>query len=164
MLLSITLNINIISNIKLVFPGPSQVCRHVSAHEAPCAAFSPALLILSVPLGMQAEDALTKGGQSPQRELWQRFPGGMPGSEPGAQPGSPADVLQEQCVPCSCSSAFPGHKSLCRAQPCCECGDSLPGDTTGAVPSQRQERDLPLSATSPAPLFGVLLLTYEMGD
>lgn len=131
MLLSITFNINIISNIKLVFPGPSQVCRHVSAHEAPCAAFSPALLILSVPLGMQAEDALTKGGQSPQRELWQRFPGGMPGSEPGAQPGSPADVLQ---------------------------------DTTGAVPSQRQERDLPLSATSPAPLFGVLLLTYEMGD
>lgn len=69
-------------------------------------------------------------------------------STPSPPAGVPAEALPSQ-----------GSKSLCRAQPwccCCECGDNLPGEATGTVPSQRQEQDFPLSATSSALLFGAL--------
>lgn len=77
------------------------------------------------------------------------------------EPGAPQVLLllslQELCVSCTYSSAFPGQQSLCRARPwccCCECGDNLPGEATGTVPPQRQEEDLPWSASSSAGLFG----------
>lgn len=103
------------------FPrAPHGVCRHVCAYEPSQPAFSPALLSLSVSghAGWEGRMLLAMGGQGPQRELWQRFPqrdARLP--EPGAPQVLLLMSLQELCVSCTCSSAFPGQQSLCRAQP-----------------------------------------------
>lgn len=89
---------------------------------------------------------LTMEGRARRGSCGNAFPEGCPAlSQEHTQV-----LLQEPCVSAPAALPSQGSKSLCRAQPCCccECGDSLPGETTGTVPSPRQEQDLPLSATS----------------
>lgn len=90
-------------------------------------------------------------------------------SEPGAHPAPPSDVPAEPtCVLhlqlCPPRAANPPAEPSLGAAAVSVGSDSLPGGTTGTVPSQRQEQELPLAATRAARLFGGLLLTYEMGD
>lgn len=153
------------------FPGDiTGVSMHVSADEPPhqhsphpCSA-----CLCSWARRLRGEDAFNHRRAGPAEgavaTLSQRMPGSL--SQEYTQVLPPMS-LQKQWVSCTCSFAFPGQQIPLQS-PALMLQLWVWGQPAwrnhGDCPSQRQEQDLPLSATSSALLFGGLLLTYEVSD